>query len=726
MKTNLRISGMHCANCSTLITRTLKKTPGVTDANVNLSTEKAAVDYDETKVSVQEIISAVKNKGYGAQVSTEADKTTEELEKKEELARTSKLLFFSVMLAVPAALLGMVFMERVPYAIYFLFLLATPVQFIAGARFYKGAWSALKNKTSNMDTLVALGTSAAYFYSVVVMLTNPMGNQYFETAAVLITFVLLGKYLEAKAKGKTSEAIKKLMDMSSKTATVIRDGKELILPVEQVVVGDIILVKPGEKIPVDGTIISGASSIDESMITGESVPVEKTAGNAVIGSTINKHGSFKFKATKVGADTTLAHIIKLVEDAQGSRAPIQRFADSVSSIFVPAVITIAILSFAFWYILAGKTLAFALIIAVSVLVISCPCALGLATPTAIMVGIGKGAELGILIKSGEALETAQKINAVIFDKTGTITKGTPSVTDVIPLPGFTEEEAITYAASVEKNSEHPLAEAILKHAKEKDVTPTEVTHFTAIPGHGITATAHGKKIIFGNRKLAAEQKIDTTPFEDRLTALEDEGKTVVILAVGGTPAALIAIADTIKETSPPAVEELKRIGVEVYMITGDNKRTAKAVAKKAHIDNVFSEVLPEDKARHVKELQEKGKKVAMVGDGINDAPALAQADVGIVMASGTDVAMEAGGIVLMKNNPADVVKAIRLSRTTMSKIRQNMFWALVYNTLGIPVAAGIFYPFTGWLLSPIIAGGAMALSSVSVVSNSLLLKYKKI
>jgi len=724
-KVNLKITGMHCASCSALVTKGLAKTEGVLSANVNLSTEKAHVEYDETRADVAKLIEAVKKKGYGAAVSTEADKTVEELEKKREISGLRTLLAFSAALSVPAFLLGMVFMEF-PYRLYLLFLLSTPIQFIAGARFYRGAWAALRNRTSNMDTLVAVGTSAAYFYSVAVMLVRPMADQYFETSAVLITFVLAGKYLELSAKGKTGEAIRKLMDLRPKTASVIRDGVESVIPVDDVRAGDIVVVKPGEKVPVDGIITFGSSSVDESMITGESMPVEKGVGAGVIGSTINKHGSFRFKATKVGEDTTLSQIIRLVEDAQGSRAPIQRFADVISSYFVPAVIVIAILSFGFWYLLAGETFSFALTIGVSVLVISCPCALGLATPTAIMVGVGKGAGEGILIKSGEALETAHRIDAIILDKTGTLTRGAPSVTDVVVLEGLREESVLRYAGSVEKTSEHPLADAVMEHVKAKGVDTAEALDFKAVPGHGVEATVDWKKVLLGNRKLMASRGVDTKPLEEMLAKLEDEGKTAVILAVEGKAAAVIAIADTLKEQSFEAVSRLKGMGVEVYMITGDNKRTAEAIGRQAGVDRVFAEVLPQDKAAYVKDLQSRGKTVAMVGDGINDAPALAQADVGIAMASGTDVALESGGIVLMRNNPLDVVKAVRLSKATMAKIRQNMFWALFYNTVGIPVAAGMFFPFTGWLLSPIIAGGAMALSSVSVVTNSLLLKYGRI
>ncbi|MFH1403962.1 MAG: heavy metal translocating P-type ATPase [Candidatus Altiarchaeota archaeon] len=723
-KTTLKVTGMHCASCSTLIQKKLNKTDGVLNANVNLSAEKAQVEYDESKVDTTSILGVVKSLGYDARVSTEADKSVDELEKKREIEKSRKMLLFSIALAIPAFLLGMVFMHF-PHRVYLLFLLATPIQFIAGWRFYKGAWAALKNKTSNMDTLISVGTSAAYFYSLAVMLIGNAGEQYFETSAMLITLVLVGKYLEDRAKGRTGEAIRKLMDLSSKNATVLRDGVEQVIPAEKVVVGDIIIVKPGEKIPVDGVIVSGRSSVDESMITGESIPVEKNEGDSVIGATINKSGSFKFKATKVGSDTTLAHIIKLVEDAQGSRAPIQRFADVVSSYFVPAIILIAITAFSLWYFILGQSFTFALVIAVSVLVIACPCALGLATPTAIMVGIGKGAGEGILIKGGEALETAHKVDAVVFDKTGTLTKGEPEVTDVIALGELSDSQVLSYAASLEKTSEHPLAEAILKHASANNIEFSDATEFDS-PGHGVTGLVDGRRILMGSRRFMSEHNIDITGYESQIHSLEDEGKTVVALSVDSTLAGLIALADTLKDSSKHAVDRLRKMGVEVYMITGDNTRTAKAVAEKLGIENVFAEVVPEDKVTYVKKLQEDGKIVAMTGDGINDAPALAQADVGIVMASGTDVAMESGQIVLMKDDPLDVVKAARLSRFTMSKIRQNMFWALFYNALGIPIAAGVVYPFTGWLLSPIMAGAAMAFSSVSVVTNSLLLKSKKL
>ena len=718
-KVTLKITGMHCVNCAQNITKALKNIAGVLEADASFASGKAIVTYDETRTSPARFISVVKDLGFDARVSTEADRPREELENREELSRMKGILLFSIVLAVPTLVIGMFYMHEIPYGVYILFLLATPIQFVAGAGFYRGAWSALKNRTSNMDTLIALGTSAAYFYSVAVLLTTPMKGLYFETSAVLITLVLLGKYLEAAARGKTSQAIARLMDLAPKTAVVIRDGLEKKVPVDEVVAGDMVKVKPGESIPVDGIIASGASSVDESMITGESLPVEKTVGSQVIGSTINKHGTFTFRAEKVGSDTTLAQIIRLVEDAQGSKAPIQRFADVVSGYFVPAVVLIAIASFMAWFFIFGKTIDFALMAAVSVLVISCPCALGLATPTAVIVGIGKGAGNGILIKSGEALETAQKVDAVIFDKTGTLTTGKPGVTDVAPVGDHTEEEVLKYAGSIEHSSEHPLADAIVGYAKERNVKLAHVSDFAAIPGLGVSGKMGHEKVLLGNRGLMEKEGIDISGIEDTLSKFEKEGKTTMLLSIRHEPAAVIAVADALKDSSKKAVSDLQNLGLEVYMITGDNKRTGEAIAKILGIRKVFSEVLPEDKADYVKKLQKEGKIVAMCGDGINDAPALAQADVGIAMSSGTDVAIESGGIVLMKNDPQGVVKAINLSRQTMSKIRQNMFWALIYNALGIPVAAA-------GLLNPIIAGAAMALSSVSVVTNSLTLRYKKI
>lgn len=724
-KTTLTVKGMHCASCAVIVEKALKKTGGVTNANVNFSTEKATVEFEPDVVKEEKFVEITKGLGYTAEVFTGKDTDREAKLRGEEIKQLRFKLILSILFSLPALIISMFLMEvAIPYKDFILWGLATPVQFYIGAQFYRGAWGALKNKTSNMDTLIAMGTSAAYFYSVYAVLFDPVGHQYFEASAVLITLVILGKYLESVAKGKTSEAIKKLMGLSPKTAMVIRNNKEIKIPIDDVKVGDIVVVRPGEKIPVDGIIVEGLSSVDESMITGESIPVEKGKGDNVISSTINKHGSFKFKATKVGANTTLSRIIKLIEDAQGSKAPIQRFADVVSSYFVPVVILIAVLSFLVWYFVLGVEFSFGLIVAVSVLVIACPCALGLATPTAIMVGTGKGAQNGILIKGGEALETAHKLKYIIFDKTGTITKGKPEVIDIVPN-SLSEKKFLQIVASIEKNSEHPLAEAIVEKAKKSRTVFKKVKNFKAIPGHGVIANLAGKTYSFGNEKLMNNVEVNISEAKDMIRDLEEQGKTVMILSEGKKLLGLIAVADTIKETSSEAVKQLQDLGIKVYMITGDNKRTAKAIAEQSGIKDVFAEVLPEDKAKYVKKLQAEGK-VAMVGDGINDAPALAQADIGIAMGSGTDVAMETGNIVLMRDNLLDVPKAIKLSRFTMSKIRQNMFWALFYNSVGIPIAAGLLYPFTGWLLNPMIAGGAMAMSSVSVVTNSLLLKMKKL
>ena len=724
MKTiNLQIGGMHCQSCVTVLDKALNKVSGINKASVNLATEKATVIFNPEKLDEQNIIQTITKKGFKASVITGKTNANKEAKRrKNEIKKIRNLFFFSLVFAVPAFVISMVLSMwlkiDIPYEGYILWALATPVQFIVGAQFYKGMWAALKNKSANMDTLIAIGTSAAYFYSVYAVLTHQMG-QYFEASAVLITLVVMGKLLEAVAKGKTSEAIQKLMGLSPKIATVIRNGKEQKIPIDDVKVGDIVIVKPGEKIPIDGTVIEGNSAVDESMITGESIPVSKKKNDKVIGATINKTGSFKFKTEKIGANTTLSQIIKLIEDAQGKKAPIQRFADVVSAYFVPVVILIALLTFFGWNYMSAKEFSFALIAGVAVLVIACPCSLGLATPTAIMVGTGKGAKQGILIKGGDALETAHKLKYVIFDKTGTITKGVPSVTNLISLNPGSKQKLLEVVASIEKQSEHPLAEAIVKEAEKEKVKLKKVTGFKAIPGHGVSAKVAGKTYYFGNAKLMEKQSIKV---DGKTTAeihqMEEQGKTVMILGADKKIKGLVAVADTMKETSPKAIRQLQKMKIKVYMITGDNKRTAKAIAKQAGVNHIFAEVLTEDKAKYVKKLQRSGK-VAMVGDGINDAPALAQADIGIAMGSGTDVAMESGNIVLMRNDLRDVPKAIKLSRMTMAKIRQNMFWALFYNTAGIPIAAM-------GLLNPMIAGGAMALSSVSVVSNSLLLKIKKL
>lgn len=790
-KINLSVTGMTCASCAKVIEMTLKKTSGVDEVMVNLASEKASVAYDPALTNTQAIIEAVKKAGYGASTldgATKVDKEvtsagtaedTQRAAQKKHFLKLKRLFMMSLIFSLPAFLLSMVppFMDMVPmeFKNYVLFALATPVQFVVGWQFYRGAWGALRNRVGNMDLLIALGTSAAYFYSVAatfILMDKPV---FYETAALLITFVLLGKMLEARAKGKTGEAIKRLMGLAPKTAKVVREGLEMELSIENVIVDDIVVVRPGEKIPVDGVVVEGHSSVDESMLTGESIPVEKSQGDELIGATINKYGSLKFRATKVGADTTLAQIIKIVEEAQGSKAPIQRFADRISGFFVPAVVLASLATFAVWMIFfPGAGFVSALLAATAVMVIACPCALGLATPTAIMVGTGKGAENGILIKSGEALEIAHKLDVVVFDKTGTITTGKPVVTDVIPIDALNEKEVVGIAASIERNSEHPLAEAIVARSEQDSLSLLPVENFEALPGRGVKAFINGQDMLLGSPRLidAAGLKLEDSQMR-RLEELESEGKTVVtiigqplstvqpqdsmdgnysqpqygkavqwisetllpkfglnggektgdgkaeVAKPGKKILGLIAVADTLKEHSAEAITQLHEMGLEVAMITGDNRRTAEAIAKKAGIDRVLAEVLPEHKAAEISKLQSSGKKVAMVGDGINDAPALAQADVGIALGSGADVAMETGSIVLIKNDLRDVVSSIKLSSKTMRKIKSNMFWALFYNSLGIPIAAS-------GLLRPELAGLAMALSSVSVVSNSLLLKRAKI
>lgn len=734
-KCSLDIKGMHCASCATNIENALNKVEGVEKANVNFATEKATVTFDPTKTGIEKLVTTVEKTGYSA-AKTEAAKATEK-GKSEEIKKNWYKFLFALVFALPVLFISMpqllkpfwmdaMMLMDFPGRKLLLFALTTPVQFIAGWQFYKGAWAAAKNKTSNMDTLVAIGTSAAYFYSVATTFFIE-GEAYYEIAALLIAFILLGKLLEARAKGKTGEAIKRLIGMQAKTARVRRDGKEVDITIEGVRVGDVIIVRPGEKIPVDGEIIKGNTAIDESMISGESLPVEKNVGDKVIGATINKNGAIEFKATQVGEGTVLAQIVKLIEEAQGSKAPIQRFADLISYYFVPTVIALSLITFIAWYFIVGQSFVFSLLLAVAVIVIACPCALGLATPTAIIVGTGKGAENGILIKGGEALETAHKLNAIVFDKTGTLTHGKPVVTDIIELGKADQKEILRLGASIEKLSEHPLAEAIVAEAEKEKVKLEPVIDFMAIPGHGIEGKISKSKVMLGNRKLMADEKISLDKeTEKTIEKIEKEGKTVMITAREKEIIGLIAVADTLKENATDAIKTLHKMGIETYMITGDNQRTADAIAKKVGIDKVLAEVLPEQKSEEVKKLQDSGKVVAMVGDGINDAVALTQANVGIALGSGTDVAIESGDIVLIKNDLRDVVSAIKLSKATMRKIKQNLFWAFAYNVAGIPVAAGILFPITGWLLKPELAGAAMALSSVSVVTNSLLLKRFKI
>jgi len=741
MKTlKLDVSGMHCASCAAIIERSLKKTAGIKNASVNLASEKATVIFDEKKLDAGLIIKAIEKAGYGAKPpggeKEEAKRKEKELKSQfnkflASLILSLPMFYFMLMDFLPA----LPSRASLPYHGVISLLLTLPIQFIIGAGFYKGMWSALRMKTFNMDSLVAIGTSTAFFYSLVNLLiyavkTGSVIGQngemvpdlYFETAAFLITFVILGKWLETRTKGKTSDAIKKLMGLKAKTARVVRGDGAVDLPIEAVKKGDIIIVRPGESIPVDGKITKGHSSVDESMLSGESIPVEKNTGDMVIGGTINKTGSFEFSVSRLGEETTLAQIIRVVEEAQGSKAPIQGFADRISAYFVPAVIIIAIITFISWYFFLSATLAFSLMAFTAVIVIACPCALGLATPTSLMVGTGKGAQYGILIKGGEPLEAAQGIKAIVFDKTGTITKGKPEVTDVISFIGLHKKEILSVAASLEKQSEHPLAEAIYSKAQNEKAVLVEVQKFIAIPGQGVTGEVGEKKYYLGNRKLAVEAaKVSFGKSEAEISKLESEGKTVMILADEKEILGAVAVADTIRETSREAIEKLKKMGLEVYMITGDNEKTAKAIASQAGINSVLSEVLPEDKASEIKKIQQAGKKVAMVGDGINDAPALAQADLGIAMGGGADVAMETGGIIIMRNDLRDVVAAFELSRETMVKIKQNMFFALFYNVIGIPIAARVFMGF-GLVLKPELAGLAMALSSVSVVSNSLLLR----
>jgi Cu+-exporting ATPase len=725
---SLRIEGMTCASCSARVEKKLSGMGGVVQASVNLATEKASIQYDPSRIKSSDLIGAVESLGYHARMSEDVTDRERELRER-ELKSLRTTLIISAVLTAPL-LLGMILWIlglRGPIVTFlhnpwFQLVLATPVQFIIGSRFYKHAWLSLKSKSANMDVLIAMGTSAAYFFSLYnafFQKVEPgmMHDLYFEASAVIITLILLGKYLEAVAKGKTSEAIRKLMGLQAKTARVIRDGREEDIPIEEVQVGDIIVVRPGEKVPVDGIIIEGTSAIDESMLTGESLPVEKKAGDTVIGATINKFGSFTFKATRIGKDTALSQIIRMVEEAQGSKAPIQKMADKVSGVFVPVVIGIAIFTFVIWMIATGDT-GRALISAVSVLVIACPCALGLATPTAIMVGTGKGAEKGILIKGGEHLETAYKINTVVLDKTGTITKGTPEVTDIIPLAGGSRQDLLSLAAIAEKRSEHPLGVAIYEQGKQELESVEDPGSFESITGMGVRARVRDREIHVGTRKLMASLGLDVSGIEEIVSGLEDQGKTAMILSSNGRVEGVIAVADTLKESSEKAISTLRKMGVEVYMITGDNERTAQAIAKQAGIDHVLAEVLPENKAKEVERLKSEGRIVAMVGDGINDAPALATANIGMAMGNGTDVAIEAADITLMRGDLATIPDAIRLSRKTMTKIKQNLFWAFIYNIIGIPFAA------LG-LLNPMLAGGAMAFSSVSVVTNSLSLKRFK-
>lgn len=713
MKKILKIEGMHCANCALTIEKALKKTKGVSSAVVNYASEKAVVEFDESKASESDLNNTVKSAGYS--VAESHGKHVHVHEHKETLMNY-KILVGAIFSAI-------VFFGSFPEFFgdffsntFLLLFLATIVQFWVGYQFHHGFWIALKNKTADMNTLVSLGTNAAYFYSLYQILSGNVSALYLDTSALIITLILVGRFLEAKMKGKASSAIKNLLHLQAKNAHVLRNGKEVEIPVEEVVVGDIFLVKAGEKIPVDGVVLEGNSSIDESMVSGESIPVEKEKGSKVVGSTISLSGFLKCRAEKVGKDTLLSRIVQLVEEAQGSKAPIQRLADIVSSYFVPIVIAIALLSFAFWF-LIGEGFVFSFTILIAVLIIACPCALGLATPTAIMIGMGKGAQNGILIKNAQALEKVHTVNAVVFDKTGTLTEGKPKVQK---LYSSSERLLLEASASVEKASTHPLAEAIVNYAVEKNIHFSKISNFKNIAGKGVSSTFKGKKLLLGNLSFLKEQKIDVSKYSSKALELQMQGNTVVGTSLGKEFLGIIAVSDSVKDSAQKAVYLLMEKNLQVFLLTGDNETTARAVAEKVGIlkENVLSNVLPEQKSSKIKELQEKGLKVAMVGDGINDAPALAVSDLGIAVGSGTDVALEAGEIVLVKSNPVDVFNAFSLSSYTLKKIKQNLFFAFIYNIALIPVAAGILFSF-GILLNPIFAASAMALSSITVVGNSL-------
>lgn len=742
-KTAFDITGMTCAACSARIEKVVGKMEGVASVSVNLTTEKMVVSYD-APVTVESIIQRVTKIGFGAKKEEIRQEAFPEdnLNKETHIRNMWRRFFTSLCFALPLFYLSMGPMVGMPvpgflspethplrYAIA-QFLLAIPCM-IVGRRFYSVGYSVLFRGSPNMDSLIAVGTTASLLYSLYSTFRIAQGEShlahhglYFESVGVIITLILLGKSMEAVSKGRTSEAIRKLIALQPKTAILLRDGQEVEVPIEQVLPGDVLVVKPGAKIPVDGEVLDGFSAVDESMLTGESMPVDKKAGDTVYGASMNHNGLLRFRATKVGRDTALSQIVKLVEDAQGSKAPIAKIADKVAGVFVPVVMLIAALAAVAWLI-GGKDIAFALTILVSVLVIACPCALGLATPTAIMVGTGKGAELGILYKGGDALEAAHNIDTVILDKTGTITCGTPAVTDILPADGITRDELLSMAAAAEQGSEHPLGQAIVSAAREKGLPVADCTGFESLTGRGIRAAVDGSAVLAGNPALMQENGIQVLPFAEKAEALAAEGKTPMYIARDGQLAGIIAVADVVKETSAAAIARLREMGIHVVMMTGDNRRTAEAIARQVGVDSVLSEVLPGDKAGQVKKLQAEGRKVAMVGDGINDAPALAQADSGIAIGSGTDVAIESADIVLMHSDLMDVSSAVELSRATIRNIKQNLFWAFAYNSAGIPIAAGLLYLFGGPLLNPMIAAACMSLSSVSVLSNALRLKRFK-
>jgi P-type Cu+ transporter len=749
-ETTFGVTGMTCASCVGRVERALEKVSGVLEASVNLANERATVEYLAGKVEPSDLKKAIEGAGYG--VVREEDSSVDDSHEREYRELKSDFLLAAALTAL--ILLGSLpmmfgFMLPIPtgWLNFALLLLATPVQFWAGWRFYRGAWGALKHWRANMNTLVVMGTSAAYLYSVIATLAPQLfaagrADVYFDTSALIIALILLGRLLEARAKGRTNEAIKKLAGLQAKTARVVRGGEELDVPVENVEIGDFVVVRPGEKIPVDGRVISGESAVDESMITGESIPVTKREGDEVIGATMNTSGSFRFEATKVGEDTALYQIMKMVEEAQGSKAPIQRLADRISAVFVPAVIGVAAVTFVVWLLLGpAPALTFALLNAVAVLIIACPCAMGLATPTSIMVGTGKGAESGILIRGGEALEGAHKLDTVVLDKTGTLTRGEPELTDVVVENGIRDEELLRLVASAERTSEHPLGEAIVRGAKYRGLPLAEAGAFKAVSGGGIRARVEGREVLVGSRRFLSESSVSEDGLLPEAEELAREGKTPIFVAVDGEPAGLVAVADVVRDESREAVDSLHALGLEVAMLTGDNRRTAEAIAQKLGIDRVVAEVRPEDKSNEVKRLQAAGKQVGMVGDGINDAPALAQADVGIAIGTGTDVAMEAADVTLISGDVRGVARAIGLSKATVRNLEQNLFWAFAYNVALIPVAAGVLYPLFSdgsvpdvlrpvlgeyGFLNPVLAAAAMALSSVTVISNALRLRQAKV
>lgn len=729
------ITGMTCAACSSAVERVTRKMDGVAESNVNLTTALLTITYDESKVTPELIIKKIDRAGFGAELYVEQKR---EEPKEDDLIKTRNRLICNIILALPLLYIclghmlpihlplpSFMDMHKAPLVFAMIQMLLTIVVLINGRKFYLVGVKALVKGNPNMDSLVAIGTGSAFLYSFIMTIgifKNPecVHNLYYESAAVVVTLVMLGKYMESRSKGKTSEAIRKLMELAPDTAIILRNGEQLEVPVEQVAIGELILIKPGSRIPLDGIVVEGNTSVDESMLTGESIPVEKTVDDEMIGGSVNYHGAVTMRVTRVGSDTTLSKIVRMMEDAQGKKAPISKLADTVAGYFVPVVMTIAVIAAIVWTIL-GHDITFVLTVFVSVLVIACPCALGLATPTAIMVGTGLGANHGILIKSGEALEISHKVDAVVLDKTGTITEGKPAVTAIISYT-MKEEELLKIAASCEQVSEHPLGQAIVKDAKDKGIVLEKVTEFQSITGQGIEAVIGEKKYFIGNKKLCVNQEIELREYEEDAGKIANKGQTPMFVGTEGKVLGIVAVADTLKTTSPEAIRKMKELGVEVYMLTGDNQLTANYIGKKVGVDHVIAEVLPNDKASVVENLQKSGKCVMMVGDGINDAPALVQANVGVAIGSGSDIALDSSDIVLMKSDLNDVYKAIKLSKKTIRNIKQNLFWAFFYNACGIPLAAGLLYPINGMLLSPIVGGFAMSFSSVCVVSNALRLR----